>query len=111
MRLSESDVTRTQVGARPRRQTRARLAGLQRMKRLRGWVWPLLDAGLIWIASTLAWYLRYEVQLFRNVDPAFLNPISEYYSLFAGLTVFFVVVHAANGGYTARRGSSLVADI
>lgn len=81
------------------------------MKRLRGWAWPVLDAVLIWIASALAWYLRYEVQLFRNVDPAFLNPISEYYGLFVGLTVFFILVLAVNGGYTARRGSSLVAEI
>src|SRR6185436_6019157 len=109
MRFSESEVSRTQVGAQPGRRNGSQSASLPLMKRLRGWVWPLLDAGLIWVASALAWYLRYEVQLFRNVDPAFLNPISEYYSLFAGLTVFFVVVHAINGGYTARRGSSLVA--
>jgi exopolysaccharide biosynthesis polyprenyl glycosylphosphotransferase len=111
MRFSESDVTRTHVGERLGRRAGAQARGLPLLKRLRGWVWPLLDAGLIWVASALAWYLRYEAQLFRNVDPAFLNPISEYYSLFVGLTVFFVVVHAANGGYTARRGSSLVAEI
>jgi exopolysaccharide biosynthesis polyprenyl glycosylphosphotransferase len=80
-------------------------------RRLRQWVWPVLDAALIWIASALAWYLRYQVQLFRTVDPAFLNPIEEYYGLFTGLTAIFLFVLAANGGYTARRGSSLVTEI
>jgi exopolysaccharide biosynthesis polyprenyl glycosylphosphotransferase len=111
MRLSESEVSSTQVGERQARRIRAQVSRLPFMKRVRGWVWPILDAALIWVASTLAWYLRYEVQLFRNVDPAFLNPISEYFSLFAGLTIFFVLVLAVNGGYTARRGSSLVAEI
>jgi len=80
-------------------------------RRVRQWVWPVLDAALIWIASALAWYLRYQVQLFRSVDPAFLNPIEEYYGLFAGLTAIFLFVLAANGGYTSRRGSSLVTEM
>lgn len=77
----------------------------------RQWVWPIVDAALIWVASALAWYLRYQVQLFRTVDPAFLNPIEEYYGLFTGLTAIFLFVLAANGGYTARRGSSLVTEL
>ena len=81
------------------------------MKRLQPWGWPLLDAALIWAASAIAWYLRYEVQLFRAVDPAFLNPFSEYIVLFAGITLIFLLVLAANGGYTARRGSSLITEI
>ncbi|HLF02541.1 MAG TPA: sugar transferase [Anaerolineales bacterium] len=81
------------------------------MKRLQQWVWPVLDAALIWVASALAWYLRYEVQLFRAVDPAFLNPVTEYFGLFAGITAIFLAVLAANGGYTARRGSSLISEI
>jgi exopolysaccharide biosynthesis polyprenyl glycosylphosphotransferase len=79
-------------------------------KRIRQWVWPLVDAALIWAASMLAWYLRYEVQLFRDVDPAFLSPFSEYIFLFAGLIIIFLMVMAANGGYTSRRGSSLVSE-
>lgn len=81
------------------------------MKRLSQWVWPVADAALIWSASVLAWYLRYEVQLFRSVDPVFLSPLGEYYGLFAGLTLIFLFVMAANGGYTARRGSSLITEI
>lgn len=80
-------------------------------KRLRRWVWPLLDAVLLWVASALAWYLRYEVQLFRAVDPAFASPLTDYYFLFAGMTAIFLLVLAANGGYTARRGSSLVSEL
>ncbi len=81
------------------------------MKRLRQWVWPVLDAALIWAVSAFSWYLRYEVQLFREVDPAFLNPFSEYMVLFASLMVIFLIIMAANGGYTARRGSSLVSEV
>ena len=81
------------------------------MKRLSQWVWPVVDAALIWAASVLAWYLRYEVQLFRAVETGFLSPLGDYYGLFAGLTLIFLLVLAANGGYTARRGSSLVTEI
>jgi exopolysaccharide biosynthesis polyprenyl glycosylphosphotransferase len=69
------------------------------------------DAALIWAASVLAWYLRYEVQLFRAVDPVFLSPLVDYYGLFAGLTLMFLLVMAINGGYTARRGSSLITEV
>lgn len=81
------------------------------MKRLSQGVWPGVDAALIWAASVLAWYLRYEVQLFRTVETGFLSPLADYYGLFAGLTLIFLLVLAANGGYTARRGSSLVTEI
>ncbi len=81
------------------------------MKGVGQWVWPLLDAALIWVASGLAWYLRYDVQLFLEVEPAFFNPLREYYGLFTGITAIFLFVMATNGGYTARRGSSLISEI
>lgn len=81
------------------------------MKRIRRWVWPALDAALIFAASALAWYLRYEAQLFRGVEPGFYNPISAYLGLFSALTVILVVALAVNGAYTPRRGSSLISEI
>ncbi|MEK7312751.1 MAG: hypothetical protein AAB382_12325, partial [Chloroflexota bacterium] len=81
------------------------------MKRVNRWAWPALDAVLILAASALAWYMRYEAELFRSVEPGFYNPLSAYLGLFSGLTVIFLFVLAANGGYTPRRGSSLISEI
>ncbi len=82
-----------------------------RVKRLNGFVWPLLDAVLILAASALAWYLRYEVQLFRRlVEPGFYNPLSAYAGLFALLTTILVITLSLNGVYTPHRGSSLISE-
>ncbi|MBM4422914.1 MAG: sugar transferase [Chloroflexi bacterium] len=81
------------------------------MKHALRWASPALDALLILLASALAWYLRYEAELFRSVEPGFYNPLSSYFSLFSALTAIFLAAFAANGGYTARRGSSLISEI
>jgi exopolysaccharide biosynthesis polyprenyl glycosylphosphotransferase len=81
------------------------------MKRVNSWAWPALDAALILAASALAWYMRYEAELFRSVEPGFYNPVSAYFGLFSGLTVILVIALAANGAYTPRRGSSLISEI
>jgi exopolysaccharide biosynthesis polyprenyl glycosylphosphotransferase len=77
----------------------------------RRFVWPVLDAALILAASALAWYLRYEVQLFRLVEPGFYNPLTSYLGLFGLLVSMLLVVLALNGAYTPRRGSSLVSEM
>ncbi len=77
----------------------------------RRFVWPVLDAALILAASALAWYLRYEAQLFRLVEPGFYNPLASYLGLFGLLVSMLLVVLALNGAYTPRRGSSLVSEM
>ena len=82
-----------------------------RLKRLTALLWPALDAILILAASTLAWYLRYEAQLFRVVEPIFYNPLSEYYGLFALLAATILFVLFINGAYTPRRGGALIPEL
>jgi exopolysaccharide biosynthesis polyprenyl glycosylphosphotransferase len=82
------------------------------MKRLNSLLWPALDVVLILIASALAWYLRYEVQLFRRiVEPGFYNPLAAYTGLFSLLTVTMLIALSLNGAYTPRRGSSLISEV
>jgi exopolysaccharide biosynthesis polyprenyl glycosylphosphotransferase len=83
----------------------------RRFKRLAALPWPLLDVALILAASALAWYLRYEVQLFRVVESIFYNPLSEYYGLFALLAATILFVLSVNGAYTPRRGGALIPEL
>ncbi len=81
------------------------------MNRIRHLIWPALDAVLILAASVLAWYLRYEAQWFRIVEPGFYNPLAAYSGLFGSLVVILVIVLALTGAYTPRRGTPLVSEI
>jgi len=82
-----------------------------RLKRFGGVIWPALDAALILIASALAWYLRYEVQLFRVVESIFYNPLNEYYGLFGLLAITILFVLSVNGAYAPRRGGALIPEL
>lgn len=81
------------------------------MTQLKRLLWPAVDAILIFVASAASWYLRYEAQWFRLVEPGFFNPITAYFELFGGLTVILLAVLSLNGAYTPRRGSSLISEI
>jgi exopolysaccharide biosynthesis polyprenyl glycosylphosphotransferase len=74
-------------------------------------IWPTLDVVLILIASALAWYLRYEAQLLRAVEPGFYNPLAAYAGLFSLLTVIMLIALSLNGVYAPRRGSSLISEV
>jgi len=82
-----------------------------RAKRINGLVWPALDIVLILVASSLAWYLRYEAQLLRVVEPGFYNPLASYLGLFSLLTVIMLIALSLHGAYTPRRGSSLISEV
>lgn len=65
--------------------------------------WVLIDVILINIAFGLAYWVRYRLQLFRAVDPAFDVPYEVYWP-FAGLfTLLLILVYRQQGAYRLRR--------
>ncbi|MCL4301698.1 MAG: undecaprenyl-phosphate glucose phosphotransferase [Anaerolineae bacterium] len=65
--------------------------------------WVIIDVILINIAFGLAYWVRYRLQLFRAVDPAFDVPYQVYWP-FAGLfTLLLILVYRQHGAYRLRR--------
>ena len=68
-------------------------------------MWSIVigDIVLINVAFLLAYYIRYEVQLFRPVDPVFDNPPEVYIPFAIVLTVLLLVSFKIDGVYVPRR--------
>ncbi|MBN1994892.1 MAG: undecaprenyl-phosphate glucose phosphotransferase [Anaerolineae bacterium] len=65
-------------------------------------VWILIDILLINIACILAYWIRYDLQLFRAVDPAFDVPYRVYLPFVAIFTLLLVWVYRQHGIYRLR---------
>jgi exopolysaccharide biosynthesis polyprenyl glycosylphosphotransferase len=63
----------------------------------------LSDIFLINIAFTLAYWVRYELQLFRGVDPAFEVPYQVYLPFVALFTFLLMLAYRQAGFYRLRR--------
>lgn len=74
-------------------------------------IYPALDFVLVLLASGLAWYLRYRVQIFVAVEPEFDSTITPYLIWFTFLAAFLTLHLAVNGGYSLHRGKSLISEI
>jgi exopolysaccharide biosynthesis polyprenyl glycosylphosphotransferase len=72
---------------------------------------PLLDVLLINAAFTLGYLLRYQVQLFRDVDPVNFVPYSAYGWLQVGYTAMLVLTLGVEGAWTWRRGASWLDEV
>lgn len=70
------------------------------------WIQPVVDAALIGLAFWLAWYLRYRLQFFAEVDPAYDAPFSAYVPWVVGSVVVLIPLFAGAGVYTLRRGAT-----
>lgn len=71
----------------------------------------VVDIGLIFLAFLVAYLLRYQVQWFREVDPAYYTTFGPYIPMAAlqgGLTL---LAFALSGVYRFRRGASLLDEI
>ena len=66
-------------------------------------LWMLSDIFLINIAFILAYWVRYDLQLFRGVDPAFEVPYRVYLPFVALFTVLLMLVYRQAGFYRVRR--------
>ncbi len=70
------------------------------------WLIPtfiLSDIVLINVAFLFAYYIRYRLQLFRPVDPAFDNPPEVYLPLVLLLAALLVIIFHLGGYYAPRR--------
>lgn len=75
------------------------------------WVTLIVDVALINTAFLIAYWLRYDLQLFRSVDPANNVPYAVYLPLVALLTVVQVFASRREGAYDVRRGRPLFDDL
>ncbi len=75
------------------------------------WVTVITDAILINVALLIAYWLRYDLQLFRGVDPANNVPYSVYLPMAGLLTVVMLLTSRREGAYDLRRGHSLTHDL
>lgn len=66
----------------------------------------LLDVAFINLALLLAYYIRYELQWFKQVDPAFDTTYRAYLPFAAGLTALSLIAFWVDGVYTPRRGQT-----
>jgi exopolysaccharide biosynthesis polyprenyl glycosylphosphotransferase len=75
------------------------------------WVTLVTDALLINVAFIIAYWLRYDLQLFRAVDPANNVPYRVYLPLVAILTILVLLASRREGAYNLRRGRPLFDDL
>ncbi len=75
------------------------------------WVTAITDVLLIVAALGIAYWLRYDLQLFRSVDPANNVPFSVYLPLVALLTVIWLAASRREGAYDVRRGRPLLDEL
>ena len=66
----------------------------------------LMDILLINIAFVVAYWVRYELQLFRAVDTAFYAPLQRYIPFAAVLTALLLVIYRIEGVYHQKPGDS-----
>lgn len=81
------------------------------VRRWMPWVTLAIDLLLINVAFLIAYWLRYDLQLFRSVDPANNVPYSVYLPLVALLAVVVVLANRREGAYDVRRGHPLFVDL
>ncbi len=81
------------------------------IRRWMPWVTVVSDALLINFAFPIAYWLRYDLQLFRSVDPANNVPYAVYLPLVAILTVLLLLANRREGAYDVRRGRSFFDEL
>jgi exopolysaccharide biosynthesis polyprenyl glycosylphosphotransferase len=77
------------------------------VRRLISWAALVIDALLVNLAFLIAYWLRYDLQLFRSVDPANNVPFSVYLPMAALLTFMLLLTNWREGAYNIRRRRSL----
>jgi exopolysaccharide biosynthesis polyprenyl glycosylphosphotransferase len=65
---------------------------------------PLLDAVLVFLSFTIAYWLRYDLQWFRQVEPAFFVPFRVYLPSVVSVSALLVLVYWLEGAYRHERG-------
>jgi exopolysaccharide biosynthesis polyprenyl glycosylphosphotransferase len=83
----------------------------RRPRNLWSYIKPVVDAALILLAFALAYWVRYELQWFRQVEPAFLVPFRVYLPSVAALMIITVFIYWIEGAYRQERGRTLLDEL
>ncbi len=75
------------------------------------WIKVVADIVLINIASAISWYVRYELQWFRDIDPGNYSEFTAYIPFSIGITILILGTFWINGTYTLRRGTSWIDEM
>jgi exopolysaccharide biosynthesis polyprenyl glycosylphosphotransferase len=75
------------------------------------WVTLIVDVLLINLALPIAYWLRYDLQLFRGVDPANNVPYSVYLPMAGLLTMVLILANRHESAYDLSRSRSLSRDL
>lgn len=81
------------------------------VRRWMPWVTLIFDVVLINVAFRIAYWLRYDLQLFRSVDPANNVPYSAYLPLVALQTAVLLLAMRREGAYDVRRTRPLFDEL
>ena len=72
---------------------------------------PMMDAALFVLAFLLAYWVRYGLQWFIAVEPAYLVPLWVYTPSIVILTLTLLLVHWVEGAYRVERGRTLLDEL
>jgi exopolysaccharide biosynthesis polyprenyl glycosylphosphotransferase len=91
----------------------SKVATLARQVAPAAWKYLLVasDALLIIVAFGIAYYIRYQLQWFRAVDPAFQLSLWDYLPFATTLVVFVLAAFRFSGVYPYRYGRSVVEEV
>jgi exopolysaccharide biosynthesis polyprenyl glycosylphosphotransferase len=81
-----------------------------RQRRFWRYLKPLLDLALVLAAFSAAYYLRYEVQWIRQVEPAYRVPFRVYVPSMLGLTGVTLLTYWIEGAYRQERDRHFLAE-
>jgi exopolysaccharide biosynthesis polyprenyl glycosylphosphotransferase len=76
-----------------------------------GWLLVISDAALINVAFAIAYWIRYDLQWFRAVDPAYNTSYRSYVPFVVVLTALLLVAFRLEGVYSLRRGTSWLDEV
>ena len=68
---------------------------------------PPIDAMLVILSFAIAYWVRYELQWFRQVEPAYVVPFVVYLPSVLSLTIILFLVYWLEGAYRVERGRHL----
>src|SRR5436305_11337710 len=71
----------------------------------------VIDLLLINAGFAVAWYLRYQLQIGREVAASDYLPLSQYTGIQALLTICLIVIYRVNGVYGRRRRLGWVDEV
>ncbi|MEN8098175.1 MAG: sugar transferase [Chloroflexota bacterium] len=83
----------------------------QRKLAIARWALFISDVVLINLAFAASYYLRYELELFRTVDPVNYVPYSAYWGLQLGYNLVLILILRLEGAWRLRRGASFLDEV